>query len=138
LGFFFVANIQTHDTGVQLKKEPGEHLPAGPSLGRKPQSVGATPLNTIGSLGRVTQVTARGKRLPAPRRDNLLSTGARPHTGPMCGRSTYALTWEEIVRLYRLTLDQPARNTRARYNVCPTTTIDTIVGANGKRSTIPI
>jgi hypothetical protein len=37
----------------------------------------------------------------------------------MCGRSTYKLTWEEIVRLYRLTLDQPARNTQARYNVCP-------------------
>ena len=46
----------------------------------------------------------------------------------MCGRSTYKLTWEEIVRLYRLTLDQPPVNTRARYNVCPTTTIDTIVG----------
>jgi hypothetical protein len=43
----------------------------------------------------------------------------------MCGRSTYKLTWEEIVALYRLTLDQPARNTQARYNVCPTTTIDT-------------
>jgi len=24
----------------------------------------------------------------------------------MCGRSTYKLTWEEIVALYRLTLDQ--------------------------------
>jgi hypothetical protein len=24
----------------------------------------------------------------------------------MCGRSTYKLTWEEIVRLYRLTADQ--------------------------------
>jgi hypothetical protein len=34
----------------------------------------------------------------------------------MCGRSTYKLTWEEIVALYRLTLDQPARNTRARYD----------------------
>ena len=45
----------------------------------------------------------------------------------MCGRSTYKVTWEEIVALYRLTLDQPARNTRARYNVCPTTTIDTIM-----------
>ena len=51
----------------------------------------------------------------------------------MCGRSTYTLTWEEIVRLYRLTLDQSAQNTRARYNVCPTTTIDTIVGQDGKR-----
>jgi hypothetical protein len=27
----------------------------------------------------------------------------------MCGRSTYKLTWEEIVALYRLTLDQPGR-----------------------------
>jgi putative SOS response-associated peptidase YedK len=44
----------------------------------------------------------------------------------MCGRFTYLLTWEQIVRLYRLTLDQPAQNTRARFNVCPTTTIDTI------------
>jgi hypothetical protein len=44
----------------------------------------------------------------------------------MCGRATYKLTWEEIVALYRLTLGQPAVNTRARYNVCPTTTIDTI------------
>jgi putative SOS response-associated peptidase YedK len=51
----------------------------------------------------------------------------------MCGRFTYKLTWEEIVRLYRLTLDQPAQNTRARYNVCPTTTIDTIVANDGKR-----
>jgi hypothetical protein len=40
----------------------------------------------------------------------------------MCGRATYKLTWEEIVALYRLTLDQPPVNTRARYNVCPTTT----------------
>ena len=51
----------------------------------------------------------------------------------MDGRATYKLTWEEIVRLYRLTLDQPPQNTQARYNVCPTTTIDTIVEADGKR-----
>src|ERR1022692_597336 len=49
------------------------------------------------------------------------------------GRFTYRLTWEEIVRLYRLTLNQPAQNTRARYNICPTTTIDTIVEREGKR-----
>ena len=55
----------------------------------------------------------------------------------MCGRSTYKLTWEEIVALYRLTLDQPARNTQARYNVCPTTTIDTIVGQNNSSSSFP-
>ena len=45
----------------------------------------------------------------------------------MCGRATYKLTWEEIVALYRLTLGQPALNTRARFNVCPTTTIDAIL-----------
>ena len=56
----------------------------------------------------------------------------------MCGRSTYKLTWEEIVRLYRLTLDQPPVNTRARYNVCPTTTIDTIVGTDGVRHLVPM
>ena len=54
----------------------------------------------------------------------------------MCGRSTYKLTWEEIVALYRLTLDQPAVNTRARYNVCPTTSIDTIVGADAARELV--
>jgi putative SOS response-associated peptidase YedK len=56
----------------------------------------------------------------------------------MCGRSTYKLTWEEIVALYRLTLDQPARNTQACYNVCPTTTIDTIVGQNNKLQLVPM
>jgi hypothetical protein len=56
----------------------------------------------------------------------------------MCGRATYKLTWEEIVALYRLTLDQPAVNTRARYNVCPTTTIDTIVEPDGKRQLVPM
>lgn len=56
----------------------------------------------------------------------------------MCGRSTYKLTWEEIAGLYRLTLDQPAQNTRARYNVCPTTTIDTITESDGKRKLVPM
>ena len=56
----------------------------------------------------------------------------------MCGRSTYKLTWEEIVALYRLTLDQPPVNTRARYNVCPTTTIDAVVGHNGERRLMPM
>jgi hypothetical protein len=37
----------------------------------------------------------------------------------MCGRLTYLLTWEQIVRLYRLTLDQPPQNTRARYAPAP-------------------
>ena len=56
----------------------------------------------------------------------------------MCGRSTYRLTWEEIVRLYRLTLEQPAQNTRARFNVRPTTTIDTIASPDGKRRLGPM
>ena len=56
----------------------------------------------------------------------------------MCGRSTYKLTWEEIVRLYRLTLDQPPVNTRSRYNVCPTTTIDTIIGNGGEWRLVPM
>jgi hypothetical protein len=49
----------------------------------------------------------------------------------MGGRATYKLIWEEIVALYRLTLDQPPVNTGARFNVCPTTTIDTILDQDG-------
>jgi hypothetical protein len=45
----------------------------------------------------------------------------------MGGRFTYKQTWEELVRLYRLTLDQPPRNTQARYNVCPTRSEQPIV-----------
>jgi putative SOS response-associated peptidase YedK len=55
----------------------------------------------------------------------------------MCGRATYKLTWEEIVALYRLTLDLPApHNFQPRFNVCPTTTIDAIVTEEGKRELI--
>jgi hypothetical protein len=42
----------------------------------------------------------------------------------MFGRFTYRLNWAEIIKLYRLMLDLPARNTRPRYNICLTTTID--------------
>jgi len=56
----------------------------------------------------------------------------------MCGRFTYRLTWPEIVWLYRLPLDIPARNTQPRYNICPTTTIDTIVGREGERELVPM
>jgi putative SOS response-associated peptidase YedK len=54
----------------------------------------------------------------------------------MCGRFTYKLTWEKLVRLYRLTLDQPARKTQARYNVCPTDPIDTVVERVGTRELV--
>ena len=52
----------------------------------------------------------------------------------MCGRFTYKLTWPEIVKLYRPSLDAPARNTQPRYNICPTTTIDTVIGREGARA----
>src|SRR5215471_827479 len=48
------------------------------------------------------------------------------------------LTWEEIVALYRLTLDTPARNIQPRYNICPTTPVDTVVSIDGKRSLVPM
>jgi putative SOS response-associated peptidase YedK len=52
----------------------------------------------------------------------------------MCGRFTYRLTWEEIVRLYGLTLDiGRRRNLQPRYNVCPTTDIDTVISRRGRR-----
>lgn len=54
----------------------------------------------------------------------------------MCGRFTYKLTWEESLRLYRLALDQPARNTQARYNACPTDPVGTIVEHDGKRDLV--
>jgi putative SOS response-associated peptidase YedK len=37
----------------------------------------------------------------------------------MCGRFTNRLTWDEIVRLYRLTMKAPPHNLLPRYNVCP-------------------
>jgi putative SOS response-associated peptidase YedK len=52
----------------------------------------------------------------------------------MCGRFTYKLTWPEIVKLYRLSLDTPARNPQARHNICPTTTVDTVIGRKGLRA----
>ena len=54
----------------------------------------------------------------------------------MCGRFTYRLTWPEIVRLYRLPLDTPARNTQPRYNVCPTDPIDVVVERDGTRDCV--
>jgi putative SOS response-associated peptidase YedK len=56
----------------------------------------------------------------------------------MCGRFTYRLTWPELVRLYRLTLDAPARNTQPRYNICPTTSIDAVIERDGTRELLPM
>ena len=57
----------------------------------------------------------------------------------MCGRFTYRLTWREIVALYRLTAPATlARNLQARYNICPTTTIDTVIERDAQRELVPM
>jgi len=52
----------------------------------------------------------------------------------MCGRFTKMYTWEELIRLYRLTVPNIPSNLQPRYNICPTTTIDAVVGTEGKRT----
>jgi putative SOS response-associated peptidase YedK len=47
----------------------------------------------------------------------------------MCGRFTQHYTWQDLLRLYRLT--GPARNLEPRYNVCPTDPVDVIVAKDG-------
>jgi putative SOS response-associated peptidase YedK len=57
----------------------------------------------------------------------------------MCGRFTNRLTWREIVALYRLSVPaQPELNLPARYNICPTDTIDTVIERDGKREIVPM
>jgi putative SOS response-associated peptidase YedK len=57
----------------------------------------------------------------------------------MCGRFTNRLTWREIVALYRLTSPaSPERNLPARYNICPTTTIDAVIERDGRRELAPM
>jgi putative SOS response-associated peptidase YedK len=57
----------------------------------------------------------------------------------MCGRFTNRLTWREIVALYRLAVPlAPERNLPARYNICPTDTIDVVVEREGKRDLVPM
>jgi putative SOS response-associated peptidase YedK len=54
----------------------------------------------------------------------------------MCGRFTHKPTWEEIVRLYRLTMDRPPHNMRPSYNVCPTDPVDTVIEHDGRRELV--
>jgi putative SOS response-associated peptidase YedK len=57
----------------------------------------------------------------------------------MCGRFTNRLTWREIVVLYRLAVPlEPERNLPARYNICPTDTVDVIVERGGRRDVLPM
>ncbi len=54
----------------------------------------------------------------------------------MCGRFTYRYTWSEIHALYRLTT--PPANLQPRYNVCPTTPINTVVAREGRNELVPM
>ena len=51
----------------------------------------------------------------------------------MCGRFTNKLTWDEIVRLYRLTIKAPPHNLPPRYNICPTDPVDVVTQRDGNR-----
>jgi putative SOS response-associated peptidase YedK len=51
----------------------------------------------------------------------------------MCGRFTNRLTWDEIVRLYRLTMKAPPHNLPPRYNICPTDPVDVVIKGDGNR-----
>jgi putative SOS response-associated peptidase YedK len=54
----------------------------------------------------------------------------------MCGRFTYRYTWSEIHALYRLTT--PPANLQPRYNICPTTPINTVVARDGQNELVPM
>jgi putative SOS response-associated peptidase YedK len=47
-------------------------------------------------------------------------------------------TWEELIRLYRLTVPNIPSNLQPRYNICLTTTIDAVVEKEGKRALEPM
>lgn len=52
----------------------------------------------------------------------------------MCGRYTQLLSWDELVRLYELTLgDEPAPNLRQRWNAAPTDPLPIVLAARGAR-----
>jgi putative SOS response-associated peptidase YedK len=51
----------------------------------------------------------------------------------MCGRFTNKLTWDEILRLYRLTMTAPPHNLPPRYNICPTDPVDVVTERQGSR-----
>ena len=56
----------------------------------------------------------------------------------MCGRFTRMYTWEQLVRLYRLTVPNVRSNLQPRYNICPTTQIDVVIGNAGQRTLEPM
>src|ERR1700736_4294734 len=70
--------------------------------------------------------------------------GARDHddnavAGGACLAGTIDKGLQNILlHVEILSLDAPARNTQPRYNICPTTTIDTLIGRMGARALIPM
>ena len=54
----------------------------------------------------------------------------------MCGRFTYRYTWSEVHALYRLTT--PPANLQPGYNICQTTTINTVVTQEGNNGLVPM
>jgi putative SOS response-associated peptidase YedK len=54
----------------------------------------------------------------------------------MCGRFTHKLSWEQIHRLYDLTLG--FTNLEPSYNVAPTDRIHVVIVENGKRALAPV
>lgn len=47
-------------------------------------------------------------------------------------------TWEELVRLYRLTDPYMISNLQPRYNICPTTEIDVVVRGDDQHALVPM
>jgi putative SOS response-associated peptidase YedK len=60
----------------------------------------------------------------------------KAESAAMCGRFTYRYIWSGIHALYRLTT--PPANLQPRYNICPTTTINTVVTGDGKNELLPM
>jgi hypothetical protein len=58
--------------------------------------------------------------------------------GKIAYQRTLQVRLKEMVRLYRLTLDVPVRNTQPRYNICATTTIDAVIEHEAKRELVPM
>ena len=51
-------------------------------------------------------------------------------------RFTNKLAWDEIVRLYRLSMKVPPHNLPPRYNICPTDPVDVVTERDGNRDFI--
>ena len=56
----------------------------------------------------------------------------------MCGRFTRNYTWAQIHAMYSLIPAVPTSNLQPNFNVCPTTTIDTIIRGDDARALVPM